>query len=112
MDDWFPVQVKQRDKVGRPDIDSFEAVLTRENRDLGFFVAFDYTADAEREVRRFHASSGRELRLLRVPELITMDHDRIIQKKPVSSATPENGALRRASASQLTLGLVSRSKRA
>jgi hypothetical protein len=24
-DDWFPLQVKQMDKVGRPDIDAFEA---------------------------------------------------------------------------------------
>jgi len=112
MDDWFPVQVKQRDKVGRPDIDSFEAVLTREDRDLGFFVAFDYTADAEREVRRFHASSGREIRLLRVPELITMDHDRMVQKKPVASETSADGARGRANASQLTLGLVNRSKKA
>ncbi|MBI4027216.1 MAG: site-specific DNA-methyltransferase, partial [Verrucomicrobia bacterium] len=30
MDDWYPIQVKQRDKVGRPDIDGFEAVMHRE----------------------------------------------------------------------------------
>ncbi len=29
-DDWFPIQVKQTDKVGRPDIDNFEAVMIRE----------------------------------------------------------------------------------
>ena len=29
-DDWFPIQVKQTDKVGRPDIDPFEAVMERE----------------------------------------------------------------------------------
>jgi hypothetical protein len=29
MDHWYPIQVKQKDKVGRPDIDSFEAVMTR-----------------------------------------------------------------------------------
>ncbi|QHN02925.1 hypothetical protein FTO74_05730 [Granulicella sp. WH15] len=86
MDDWFPIQVKQREKVGRPDIDSFEAVLVRENRELGFFVAFDYTADAEREVRRFHSSSGKQIRLLRVSELIEMDHERMVSpKKPVGS---------------------------
>lgn len=88
MDDWFPVQVKQKEKAGRPEIDSFEAVMTRENRELGFFVSFDYTADAEREVRRFFASSRREIRLLRVAELIEMDHERITQvaqKKPATS---------------------------
>jgi site-specific DNA-methyltransferase (adenine-specific) len=81
VDDWFPIQVKQKDKAGRPDIDSFEAVMTREDRTLGFFVAFDYTADAEREVRRFQASSGREIRLMRVAELIEIDHERMVDKK-------------------------------
>jgi hypothetical protein len=81
MDDWFPIQVKQKDKAGRPDIDSFEAVMVRENRTLGYFVAFAYSADAEREVRRFKASSGREIRLLRVEELIDIDHERMVDKK-------------------------------
>ena len=42
-DDWFPVQVKQSDKVGRPDIDAFQAVMEREGeggRQRGFFVSF------------------------------------------------------------------------
>lgn len=81
MDDWFPIQVKQKEKAGRPDIDSFEAVMTREDRTLGYFVAFDYTSDAEREVRRFKDSSGREIKLLRVAELIEIDHERMIDKK-------------------------------
>ena len=25
---WYPIQVKQKDKVGRPDMDAFEAVMT------------------------------------------------------------------------------------
>ena len=29
-DDWFPIQVKQTDKVGRPDIDQFCTVMERE----------------------------------------------------------------------------------
>src|SRR5438067_193620 len=49
MDHWFPIQVKQKDKAGRPDIDSFEAVMMREDRSKGFFVSFDYTIDAEKE---------------------------------------------------------------
>jgi Restriction endonuclease len=43
MDDWYPVQVKQKDKVGRPDIDSFEAMMARAERKKGFFVSFDYS---------------------------------------------------------------------
>ncbi len=46
MDHWYPIQVKQKDRVGRPDIDSFEAVMVREDRTKGFFVAFDYSDDA------------------------------------------------------------------
>lgn len=84
MDDWFPIQVKQKDKAGRPDIDSFEAVMVREDRQLGFFVGFNYTVDAEREVRRFRTSTGREIRLLRVAELIEMDHERMVGKKKPS----------------------------
>jgi len=51
LDQWYPIQVKQTDKVGRPDIDQFEAVMTREDRQRGFFVAFGYTADGERDHR-------------------------------------------------------------
>ena len=50
---WYPVQVKQKDKVGRPDIDSFETAMRRSKREKGFFVAFDYTDDALREIDRF-----------------------------------------------------------
>ena len=52
MDVWYPIQVKQKDKVGRPDIDAFEAVMTREDRKKGFFVSFDYSDDALRRDRR------------------------------------------------------------
>ena len=52
MDVWYPIQVKQKDKAGRPDIDSFEAVLIREKRTTGFFVSFDYTEDALEEIER------------------------------------------------------------
>jgi site-specific DNA-methyltransferase (adenine-specific) len=66
LDDWYPVQVKQKDKAGRPDIDAFEAVMHREDRKLGFFVSFDYTRDAEVEARAFSKKTGREIRLLTV----------------------------------------------
>src|SRR6185295_19360416 len=53
MDDWYPIQVKQTAKVGRPDIDSYEAVMMREDRKKGFFVAFEYSGDATREISAF-----------------------------------------------------------
>jgi hypothetical protein len=76
MDAWFPIQVKQKDKVGRPDIDSFEAVMERENRDRGFFVAFAYTRDSERECAAFYNRTGRIIKLLTVQEILDEEHVR------------------------------------
>ena len=63
MDDWYPIQVKQKDKAGRPDIDAFEAVMMRADRPKGFFVSFDFSSDALREIsalfqanRKIHCS--------------------------------------------------------
>jgi hypothetical protein len=60
MDECFPIQVKQTNKVGRPDIDAFEAVMLREERRLGYFVDLDFTGDALFEVDRFRRKEGRE----------------------------------------------------
>ena len=60
MDQWYPIQVKQKDKVGRPDIDAFEAVMMREDRTKGFFVAFDFIDDAMTEIDAFFTQDGQE----------------------------------------------------
>jgi len=70
MDVWYPIQVKQKDRVGRPDIDSFEAVMTREDRTKGFFVGFDYSADALREIDAFFRKSGKVIVALTVREIL------------------------------------------
>ena len=70
MDDWYPIQVKQKDKAGRPDIDAFEAVMMRTDRPKGFFVSFDYSDDAQREVQRFFTQSGKVIVLLTVREIL------------------------------------------
>jgi DNA modification methylase len=70
LDQWYPIQVKQRDKVGRPDIDSFEAVMTREDRKKGFFVSFDFTTDAKREIDAFFRKSHRIIIPLTVREIL------------------------------------------
>jgi len=70
MDVWYPVQVKQKDKVGRPDIDSFEAVMMREDRTKGLFVAFDYTRDALTEIDAFFRRSGKSIIALTVKEIL------------------------------------------
>jgi hypothetical protein len=53
MDDWYPIQVKQMDRVGRPDIDKFEAAMMRTRRKKGFFVGFDFSRDSLTEIDGF-----------------------------------------------------------
>jgi DNA modification methylase len=70
MDVWYPIQVKQRDKVGRPDIDAFEACMTREDRTKGFFVSFAYSSDALREIDAFFRKSGKVIVPFTVREIL------------------------------------------
>jgi SAM-dependent methyltransferase len=70
MDVWYPVQVKQKDKAGRPDIDAFEAMMARADRTKGFFVSFDYSRDALAEIDAFFRKSGRVIIPLTVREIL------------------------------------------
>ena len=70
MDVWYPIQVKQKDKAGRPDIDSFEAVMMREDRTKGFFVSFDYTGDAMSEIDAFFKRTGKSIIALTVKDIL------------------------------------------
>jgi site-specific DNA-methyltransferase (adenine-specific) len=70
MDVWYPIQVKQKDKVGRPEIDSFEAVMMREDRTQGFFVSFDYSSDAMKEIQAFLKKTGKIIRPITVKDIL------------------------------------------
>jgi len=70
MDEWYPVQVKQKDKTGRPDIDAYEAAMIREDRKLGYFVSFDFSGEALFEIDRFQRQSGRTIKPLTVREIL------------------------------------------
>ena len=70
MDDWYPIQVKQKDKAGRPDIDAFEAMMMREDRPKGFFVSFDFTSDALQEINGFFTRTGKIIVALTVREIL------------------------------------------
>ncbi len=67
---FYPIQVKQKDKAGRPDIDAFEAVLMRENCDKGFFVSFDYSGDALTEIDQFFKRSHKVIVPLTVDDIL------------------------------------------
>ena len=77
MHEWYPIQVKQKDKVGRPDIDAFEAAMTRENRAKGFFVAFDYTDDSLNEIEAFYRRDHKVIVPFTVAEIL---EGRIVKK--------------------------------
>jgi DNA modification methylase len=70
MDIWYPIQVKQKDKAGRPDIDSFEAAMLREDRSKGFFVSFDFTHDAMTEIDAFFRREHRVIVPLTVHDIL------------------------------------------
>jgi DNA modification methylase len=70
MDHWYPIQVKQRDKVGRPDIDSFEAAMMRGGREKGFFVSFEFSSGALKEIDGFFRREHRVIIPLTVKEIL------------------------------------------
>ena len=70
MDVWYPIQVKQKDKVGRPDIDAFEAAMMREDRTKGFFVSFDFSSDAMSEIQAFFKKTGKSIIALTVKDIL------------------------------------------
>ena len=69
-DRWQPIQVKQKDKAGRPDIDAFEAMMAREECAKGFFVSFDCTGDALSEISRYFKQGKRVIIPLTVREIL------------------------------------------
>lgn len=71
MDEWYPIQVKQKDKMGRPEVDQFETAMLRAKRKKGFLVAFDYSSDALAEVDGFFRRSGCIIIPLTVNEILT-----------------------------------------
>ena len=66
QEDYIPIQVKNKDKASRPDIDSFAHALTRDERSVGFFIAWDFTRDAVTEVARV-AKAAAPLVIIPVP---------------------------------------------
>jgi DNA modification methylase len=67
---FYPVQVKQKDKTGRPEIDAFETAMRRAKCEKGFFVSFDYRSDALHEIDRFFREEHRIIIPLTVREIL------------------------------------------
>jgi len=70
---WYPIQVKQQDRAGRPDIDKFETAMRREKRVRGYFVAFGFSDDAIKEMKRANKEDGLDIRPITVSELLVYE---------------------------------------
>lgn len=70
MDKWYPIQVKQTDRVGRPDVDNFETAMRRDRRVRGYFIGFDFSRDAMQEIKRANQSDGLDIVPVTVEEIL------------------------------------------
>src|SRR3989344_4170806 len=66
----YPIQVKQKDKAGRPDIDAFQTAIRRDKRRKGYFISFDFSEDAMKEIRRIVKEGEIEIVPVTVKELL------------------------------------------
>lgn len=70
LDRWYPIQVKQMNKVGRPDIDKFQTAMRRDKRLKGYFIAFGFSSAAIREIKRAQTVEGLDIVPITVDELL------------------------------------------
>jgi hypothetical protein len=67
---WYAIQVRQKDKIGCPDIYLFEAMMMREDCDKGFFVGFNFSSDALLEIDKFFKRTKKIIIALTVREIL------------------------------------------
>jgi DNA modification methylase len=73
----IPIQVKQSDKISRPDIDKFETAIKRMKKVKGYFVAFSYTRGAIEEIARCKNQDELEIVYLTLEDLVNHKLNRI-----------------------------------
>jgi len=69
----YPVQVKQQEHVGRPEIQKFQSAIHAEKKDKGCFFAFSFTKPAYEEAARCKLEEGIEIELWQVQDLMTAE---------------------------------------
>ncbi|MBM3143176.1 MAG: hypothetical protein FJ005_09105 [Chloroflexi bacterium] len=68
-----PIQVKQSEHVGRPEIQRFESAIRAEKKDKGYVFAFSFSKPAYEEVARCKQEDKIEIELWSVLDLINAD---------------------------------------
>jgi len=66
----LPIQVKQKERVGRPDLDSFETAIRREGKHKGFLVAFSFSRGAIEGSAVARKERGIEIVLVKVEDVV------------------------------------------
>ena len=69
----YPLQVKQQEHVGRPEIQKFQSVIRAEKKDKGYVFAFSFSKPAYEEVARCKQEENIEIELHEVQKLMTAD---------------------------------------
>lgn len=76
LDRWYPIQVKQVERVGRPDIDKFETAMRRDKRLKGYFVGFGFSNGSIQEINRANKEDGIDIVPITVDEIL--HHERLV----------------------------------
>jgi DNA modification methylase len=90
----LPIQVKQREHVGREDIDKFETAVERAGKDKGYLVAFSFTRGAYEECARAVKAGKPQIVLVKVEDVVRAGDlidsaDRDGRPPDLSSMTPD-----------------------
>lgn len=89
-----PIQVKQSDRVGRPEIDKFETAVERAGHNKGYIVAFSFTKGAYEEAARAKRDRGLDVVIVTVHDVVAVGElidsaDRLGRMPNLSSVTPD-----------------------
>lgn len=69
----YPIQVKQQEHVGRPEMQKFQSAIHAEKKEKGYFFAFSFTKLAYEEVARCKMQDGIDIELWEVQKLMAID---------------------------------------
>jgi DNA modification methylase len=68
-----PIQIKQQEHVGRPEIQKFESAIRRERKDIGYFFAFSFSRLAYDETARCRQQDNINIELVDVMEMMAKE---------------------------------------